>query len=122
MAKVAPDDTIDEILDYIALCDLMIACSAEPTTYAEATGTYDLADVAMASGDFAIANDTNGRKVTMAAKSAVTIDHSGAATHIALCKSGDSTLRYVTTCTSQALTAGGTVDFPAWKINVTDPS
>lgn len=122
MAKASPDAVIDAALDYVAACDLMIVCSAQPTTYAEATATYDLADVAMAGGDFAKADDTSGRKLTMAAKSSVTIDHSGTATHIALCRSADSSLRYVTTCTSQSLTAGGTVDFPAWKINIGDPT
>ncbi len=123
MAKAAPDALIDALLDYIAGCDRMIACSAEPTSYAEATGTYDLATATMTPvTDFTKANDTSGRKVTMAAKSSVAIDHSGSATHIALCKSGDTTLRAVTTCTSQALTQGGTVDFPGWKWNVQDPT
>ncbi len=122
MAKVAPDAMIDAALDYIAACDLMIACSAEPSSYADATTGVDLADVAMAGGDFTKANDTSGRKVTMGAKSGVAIDHTGTATHIALCKVGDTTLRYVTTCTSQLLTGGGTVDFPAWKINIADPT
>src|SRR5574341_796174 len=102
MAKVAPDPMIDAALDYVAACDLMIACDAEPASYAAATGANKLADVAMAGGDFVKADDTSGRKVTMGAKSGVAIDTSGTATHIALCKSGDSTLRYVTTCTSQA--------------------
>lgn len=122
MAKQAPDAMIDAALDYVAGCDKMVACSAEPTTYAEANATYALADVAMAGGDFTKANDTSGRKVTMAAKSGVAIDTSGTATHVALIKTGDTTLRYVTTCTSQSLTSGGTVDFPAWKINIADPT
>lgn len=123
MAKQAPDAMIDAALDYVAGCDRMIACSAEPTSYAEATGTYDLATATMTPvTDFTKANDTSGRKVTMAAKTGVTIDHSGTATHIALVKTGDSTLRYITTCTSQALTQGGTVDFPVWKINIADPT
>ena len=123
MAKQMPDITADAYLDYIAACDLMTVCTAEPTTYTEATATNKLADVAMTPvTDFTKANDTNGRKVTMAAKSAVPIYTTGTALHVALCKSGDTTLRYVTTCTSQALTAGGTVDFPAWKINIQDPT
>lgn len=123
MAKVAPDAMIDAALDYVAGCDLMIACSAEPTSYSDATTGVDLADVAMTPvTDFTKANDASGRKVTMAAKNGVTIDHTGTATHVALCKSGDTTLRYVTTCTSQSLTQGGTVDFPTWKINIADPT
>jgi hypothetical protein len=123
MGKVAPDALNDALLDYIAGCDLMIACSAEPSSYADATASVDLATAAMTPvTDFTKANDTSGRKVTMAAKAGVTIDHTGDATHIALCKSSDSTLRAVTTCTQQTLTQGGTVDFPAWKWNVQDPS
>ena len=126
MAKWANDNMMDAGLDYVrANCNKMIVCSAQPATYAEATSTYALADVDMTinTGDYTLANgDTSGRKITVAAKTGVTIDASGTATHVALVKTGDTTLRYVTTCTSQALTAGGTVDFPAWDIEIADPS
>lgn len=124
MAKAVPDNTMDAELDYIALSTSMIACNAEPTNYTEATATYALADVVMAGGDFAKANDTNGRKVTMATKTGVVIDVSGTATHVALVRVADTTLRLVTTCNSQVLTAGGgaTVDFPVWKHNLQDPT
>lgn len=123
MAKVAPDAFIDAGLAYLQACDLMIVCSAEPTSYADATATVDLASITMtATTDFPITNAASGRKVTVAAKSGQTINHSGTATHIALCKVGDTTLRAVTTCTSQALTSGGTVDVPAWEWNIQDPT
>jgi hypothetical protein len=126
MTKAAPDAMIDASLDYVAGSTIMTVCSSQPTTYAEATsnigaGGYKIADVAVAGGDFTKDDDTSGRKVTVAAKSAVPIDVDGTALHIALSKVGDTTLRYVTTCTSQALTSGGTVDFPSWKINIQDP-
>lgn len=124
MAKYANDSFMDAALDYIKNnCDKMIVCSTQPTTYNEANSTYALADVAMASGDFTHGNgDTSGRKTTVGAKSTVTIDASGTAAHIALVKTGTSALLYVTTCTSQALTSGGTVDVPAWDIEVADPA
>lgn len=125
MAKWANDNMMDAALDYIrGNCDKMIVCSAQPTTYTEAVTTYALADVAMTvNTDYTLANgSTSGRKITTAAKNDVTIDASGTATHIALVKTGDTTLRYVTTCTSQALTSGGTVDIPAWAIEVADPT
>lgn len=124
MGKAAPDATIDSMFDYIDQSDLMTVCNAEPTTYTEATSTFKLADVAMTPDtDFSKANgDTNGRKVTVAAKSAVPVDSSGTATHIALVRTTGTTLRYVTTCTSQALTAGNTVNVPAWDIEVADPT
>lgn len=124
MAKYANDSFMDAALDYIKNnCDKMVVCSTQPTTYTEANATYALADVAMASGDFTHANgDTSGRKTTVAAKSAVPVDASGDAQHIALLKTTGSVLLYVTTCTTQALTSGNTVNVPAWDIEVADPS
>lgn len=124
MAKAAPDIIMDGALDVIATATRQIACSAQPTTYTEANATFALADVTMAGGDFTKANgDTSGRKVTMGAKSSVLIDTSGTATHVALVRVSDTTLIYVTTCTSQALTANGsnTVNFPAWDVEIADP-
>jgi hypothetical protein len=122
MPKVAPDAMIDAALDYVAGATVMHACStldATPTL-AEVT-TASLADVAMAGGDYTKADgDTSGRKVTVAAKSGVNVDASGTANHIALVDG--SVVRYVTTCTSQALTSGNTVNFPAWKIEIADPA
>ena len=121
MAKTVHNDVLDASHNEIKNnCNLMIACSSEPTTRTEAVTTYALADVALASGDFTNADDTSGRKCTVGAKTGVTIDASGTATHIALVD-GSRLLR-VTTCTSQALTAAGTVDFPAWKFSIADPT
>jgi hypothetical protein len=122
MAKSANDLVMDAALDVVATSVKMTACSAQPTTFAEANATFALADVTMAGGDFTKANgDVSGRKTTVGAKSAVLIDVSGTATHVALMTG--SVLIYVTTCTSQALTANGsnTVNFPAWDIEIADP-
>ena len=123
MGKQAPDATIDAMFDYIDQCNIMHVCSAEPANYA-GIAAVSLADVALTPDtDFTKANgDTSGRKVTIAAKNTVTVDNTGTATHIAIARSTDSTLRYVTTCTSQALTAANTVNIPAWKIEVADPT
>ena len=122
MAKSVHNDVLDAAHDETALADIMTVCSAEPTTRTEAITTFKLADVAMTPGtDYTKADgDVSGRKVTVAAKSAVPIDSSGTATHVALC---DATrLLRVTTCTSQALTSGGTVDIPAHKYEIADPT
>jgi hypothetical protein len=123
MGKQAPDATIDAMFDYIDQCNVMHVCSAEPANYA-GIAAVSLASVALTPDtDFTKANgDTSGRKVTVAAKSGVSVTASGTATHIAIARSTDSTLRYVTTCTSQALTSGNTVNIPAWKIEVADPT
>ena len=120
VAKSVHDNVLDGAFNVLQASTLMIACSAQPTTRGEAVTTFALADVAMTSVDFVKADDTSGRKVTMAAKSGITIDNSGTATHIALVDAAN--LLYVTTCTALALTAGNTVNFPTWKINIQDPT
>lgn len=123
MAKSTHDDVLDAALNYIKNnCTRMVLCSAQPTTFTEANATYALADVTMASGDFTLANgDTSGRKVTVAAKTGVTVDATGTGNHVALLDVTNSKLLYVTTCTSQAVGAGGTVDFGTWKAEIADP-
>ena len=123
MAKAAPDAFFDAAFDFVDLATKQIACSAQPTTYTEANATYALASATMtANSDYTKADDTSGRKVTVAAKSGQSVTTSGTATHIALVSTGDTTLRYVTTCTSQGLTSGSTVDFPSWAIGIADPT
>lgn len=126
MAKVIHDDVLDGALNIVKNnATRQVVCSAEPTTYTEANSTFALADVTMASGDFTNANgDTSGRKTTVAAKSSVLIDGSGTATHVALLDVANTKVLAVTTCTSQGLTANGsnTVNFPAWDIELSDPT
>jgi hypothetical protein len=122
MAKSVHNDILDGAFDILDQADLMTVCNAQPTTRTEAVTTFKLADVAMTPNtDYTKADgDTNGRKVTVAAKSAVPVDTTGTATHVALV---DATrLLYVTTCTSQALTSGNTVNFPAWDVELADPT
>ena len=121
MAKYASDAVLDGSLNIIKNnAAQMIACSTQPTTYNEANVTYKLAATAVTSTDFTVADDTSGRKVTVAAKTGVNVASSGTYQHVAYV-SADALL-YVTTGTSQVLTAGNTVDFPQWKVNLQDPS
>lgn len=123
MAKGCNTAVQDAALDYIATTTLLTVCSAEPDTYAEATSTFKLADIVIDSADFSkAAGDVSGRKVTIAQQANVDIDDSGTATHVALCISGSSTWVYTTTCTSQVLTAGGTVTIPAWDVEISSPT
>lgn len=123
MAKSATDAVLDGTLDVIALGTLLTVCNAEPTTYTEAITTFKLADVVIDSGDFTKANgDTNGRKVTVGQQADVPIDTTGTATHVAIVTTSGTLMRIVTTCTSQALTSGGTVTVPAFDYEISDPA
>lgn len=124
MPKSVIDAALDSAFDYIDQCNVMTVCETEPTTYAEANATYMLATTAMTPDtDYTKADgDVSGRKVTVAAKSGVSITNTGTANWICLLKSGTTELVYKTTCTAQALTSGGTVDIPAWDIEIQDPT
>ena len=121
MAKAMNDNGADAALTYWTDSDKMVLCSAQPTTYAEGNATFALADVVPTFD--AIANgDTSGRKRGIQSKTGVVVDVSGTANHNCLLKTGDTTLRYVTTCTPQAIVNPGTVDIGAWKIEIADPA
>lgn len=124
MAKSVNDLVLDAALDYLsANVTRMTICSAQPTTYTEGNATYALADVTLSGADFTkAAGDTSGRKTTIGAKTGVAVDVTGTATHVALLNVSGTALLYVTTCTSQAVGAGGTVDFGSWKIEIQAPT
>jgi hypothetical protein len=124
MAKWANDSVMDAALAHVATCTMLRVCSSQPADRTAAIAAT-LAAVAMTAGagngDYALADgDASGRKLTVLQQSAIGITASGTATHVTL--DDGATLRYVTTCTSQALTSGGTVTVPAWDIEIADPS
>lgn len=124
MAKYANPDVIDGALNVIKNnATRMTLCTTQPTTFAEANATYSLAQVTMVSGDFTLANgDTSGRKVTVAAKSGVSVATSGTVTHAALLDVTNSKLLFVTTTPSTAVAGGGTVDIGSWKDEIQAPA
>jgi len=128
MGKSVNDLVLDAALEYLLGNGLKLSvCEGEPTTYEHAnsnkgTGTGKvLASVVMESGDYAIADDTSGRKITMSEQADMTVDITGDADHVAIVDTVNSNLLYVTTCTQQTLTAANTVTAPSWKINLEDP-
>ncbi len=119
MAKWANDLMMDAALDYVATGTTILICTSQPADRAAALAAA-LADAPMSGGNYAKANgDVSGRKLTVTAPAAFSVDTSGTATHVAIITG--SALLYVTTCTSQDLTAGNTVTVPAWDIEVADP-
>lgn len=122
MAKAANDVFIDGGLDRIDDCVTLTVCSAQPANFA-GIAAVKLAEVTLTAGagngDYTKADgDTNGRKLTIAQQASIAITASGSATHVVL---DDGVDIYVTTCTTQVLTSGGTVTVPAWDIEIADP-
>jgi hypothetical protein len=124
MAKAVDNLVLDAALNVIkSTADRRVLCSGQPANYA-GVAAVTLADVAVASGDFTGPADgtTSGRKITVAAKTAIPVDSAGTVTHEALVDDGGSVLLYVTTTASTAVAAAGTVDAGSWVIEIADPT
>lgn len=121
MAKSVDAAVLDPALNHIKNnATRMVVCAGQPTSYDDVT-TRRLAESAMASGDFTLAaGDVSGRKVTSGAKNGITITTSGTADHVVWCSA--TAILVITTCTSQALSTGGTVDVPGWKYEINNPT
>lgn len=122
MAKITADSVLDAALDNISgrTSPVMRVCSGTPTDRASAISA-SLANHALTSGDFTKADaGGGGRQSTVAAQTGVSITSSGTATHVAVVDGSE--LVYQTTCTSTALTSGGTVDIGSHVISLGDPS
>lgn len=125
MAKAVHSDVLDQALNYIKNNGTRrCMCSAEPTTYAEATSTYKLADVDIDSADYTGPADgsTSGRKLTVNQQTGVTIDSTGSVTHEAIVDVSNSKLLYVTTVPSTSVTAPESRTFESWSVELRDPT
>ena len=123
MAKLMPDAILDLMLDVIrARITGISVCSTQPTTYTHAYTTYKLASKLTLTSTYLTKGngDTSGRKVAMTANSGLTVAATGTAAHVAWFGSTGSTLLLVTTCTTQALTTGNTVNIPTHDFEIRD--
>ena len=120
--KWANDAVMDAALDEVATSVMLRVCSGSSSPADRAAAiSATLASVAVDSGDFAKANgDTSGRKITVAQQADISITATGDATCV--CLDDGTVLQYVTTCTTQSLTSGGTVTVQAWDIEIADPA
>ena len=120
MARYANEYVLDGLLDRAAEGTQLLVCVGQPIDRAAALASA-LASEALTGADFTKATgDVSGRKVTVAQQADLAITSSGEADHVALI---DGTrLLYVTVCTPQVLTAGGTITVPAWAIEVAAPT
>lgn len=122
MGKSVHNDVLDDALDRVCTATRMDVTS-DVGTPANLTNT--LANVTLTAGDgggdYVVgAGDTNGRKVAVAQQADVPITGTGTALHVVLSLAG--TILLTTTCTSQALTSGGTVTVPTFDYELADPT
>lgn len=121
MAKHIPPAILDLMLQQCE-GDTIHLCSAQPSSYADAASNYNLASRAIGSVNYTRSNgDVSGRKQVLTPPAAATINASGTANHVAVTQG--STLKLVTTCNTQAITAGdgATVDIGSFPHEIRAP-
>ena len=119
MAKAIPDAIIDLMLGNAEGTQIHIT-SGEPANYA-GIAAVQLAEATITGSYTKAAGDTSGRKNTLDAQTSIPIGSSGTATHVVISDNA-TTMYLVTTCTSQVLTSGGTVDTNAFAHEINDPT
>lgn len=120
------DNVQDRVLDFgLNVLDAeathIYICSAEPTTYAEATSTYDLGVKNFGAGAVfgSPAAGSPGRKVTSAPVTDGSVTDTNTATHVAVVDGSNSRLLAVTSLTApQGVTSGNTFTLAAFDIKL----
>lgn len=127
MSKTIPDTIMDTLLNAIADnadTQSVVSDTSTPTDLTNALAAASMATGTI--GDYSIAEGDAGagsRKLTMAAKSGVSVDAAGTPNHVVLADSTDANaIKLITTCSGPDLTVGSTVDFPSWKYELGVPS
>lgn len=130
MPHFTHDDVYDNGLAYLkANCNKMVLTDGEPANFADANANMGVgsgqkvSEVAMASGDFTLANgDTSGRKVTCAAKAAQAVVANGDGEYVAYLDTLNSKiLHYYPIATARpGLTTADSVNFPVHDYEVRD--
>lgn len=121
MGKAVATAVLDGLLDKIATGTRISLCSAEPANFAGIAAVL-LASKTINGAAFTKANgDVSGRKVTVAAQSAVPVTASGTGTHVVI-DDGTTMLLATPTSASVAVTSGGTVDLGSFKDEVGAPT
>lgn len=124
MAKWCDNDVLDQALNYIKNnCDREFLCTTQPANWTDANATLNLATYSMNAGNYTgpSANGSN-RSLAVNQRTGNNATANGTAAHVALGISGNTTLKYVTTCGSQAVTIGNPIQINAWNIKFDQPS
>lgn len=101
----------------------MYICSAEPTTYAQASSTYALGVKTSLSIGAPAARSGGGREVTVAAISDGSVSATGTASHYAIVDATNSRLLAASSLSaSQAVTNGNTWSTPSFTVGIPGPA
>lgn len=96
-------------------------CSAEPTSYAEATSTYTLGTSSTTTGSPADRTG-GGREVTVGAVTDASVTGTGIAAFYAITNGSDTLYATGNLSTSQSVTSGNTFSLGSFTIGIPDPA
>lgn len=119
MARYSDNYFMDGILDRLQDCDTVTVCAGQPEEYS------DIEEMALASGSLSPSDSDIGsggggsRRIDWDAQEDLTIDETGEADHVVV---DDGENFYVTVCTPQQLTGGGTVTVGTWGVIISAPT
>jgi len=117
------DQVLDQGLDYATTNgNRVYLCSQEPATYAEATSTYALGVITVATSA-TTDGDVSGRKVTIGTATGGSVTGTGTATYYALCDDSSILVAAEALSASQAVTSGNSFNWTvATDITIADPA
>ena len=98
-------DALKDVMLALLEGDAIHICSAEPSTYTEASATFQIGTQALTGANFSQADgDSSGRKMIVAPPADTGIDSTGTGNHLAITEG--TVLKAVTTFPDQAFTSG----------------
>lgn len=118
MARYADAFFMDGLLERLEATTTLTVCAGQPATYADIASNA-LASTSIGTADWTLSDDGDGRRIDLDQQADLSIDSSGEADHVVV---DDGTNFYVTTCTAQQLTSGGTVTVGTWGVSVGAPA
>ncbi len=134
--KYCSTGVLDSLLTYVIYANgggnlklvIVSSCAVVPTIANVSSNSTDYYIAASTLPGFptsdnigSIASSGNNRCLTIAACSCDTVINTGIASYVAIV-ADSSSVRYLTTCTTQTLTSGNKVNIGTWSITVNQPS
>lgn len=123
MAKFIDNDVFDNGLNHLKNnATEMYLTDTQPADRAAAIAAALASKTGLTSGSYTgpVDGDVSGRKITKNAESGISVGTSGNVNHVTLCSA--SKILMITTVTTQAVTAGNTINTPAYKFELKDPA
>lgn len=123
MGKFVDNDVFDNGLNYVKNnATEMYLTDGQPADRAAAIAGALASKTGLTSGSYTgpADGDVSGRKITKSAESGINVSVTGNVNHVTLCSA--SKILIITVVTEQPVTAGNSINTPAYKFELKDPA